>query len=485
MLLSGVTNRDIVGIGIDEVDLKLAHVRYSPAKKEVVNLLSRNISGLADDEISRIIGGSFRELKVKNPYIVDTIPSHLVMTKNIEVPSTDPREIKEIIGLQAGRHTPYSREEIIVDYINIGTSKHSYTKILLVIVGRNVIKRQFDLVEKAGLRLQKVSFAPESLAWAASRILKIETGDSPVNIIHIDGNSTDFSIVFKGTVVFVRSIPIGIQNMMSEKEKYEMRFVEEVKRSLDAYQGENIEKNPNMLVLTGAIEEVKSLETALTANLQLPVRAISYFKNLPISSGALRSASSAKRLSFLSVIAPLLAGEEIKVDLVPEEIKMRKSLEERGKDLIKTGIFILTVLVLICVISVSKIYFKSAYLKNLYTGYKTLNQEAEKLEKDFTRVSLVRNYLSGRGYSLEILSELHSIAPLELQIDDIRYDKEGKFNIKGTGDSMSTVFAFVNSMEKSIYFKDVKTKYTSQRKEETKDVTDFEITATLEKRAQP
>jgi hypothetical protein len=271
---------------------------------------------------------------------------------------------------------------------------------------------------------------------------------------------------------------------MSEKEKYEMRFVEELKRSLDAYQSENIEKSHNMLVLTGAIEEIKGLEATLTDNLQLPVKAIPYFRNLLISDEALKAASLAKRLSFLNVIAPLLAWEEIKVDLIPEEIKLRKSLEERGKDLIKTGIFILTVLGLICIILISKIYFKSAYLKNLYASYQTLNQEAEKLERDFTKVSLVRNYLSGRGYSLEVLSELHNIAPLELEINDIRYEKEGKFNIKGTAESMSTVFSFVDNMEKSKYFKDVKTRYTSKRKEGSKDMTDFEIVSTLEKRTE-
>ena len=114
-------------------------------------------------------------------------------------------------------------------------------------------------------------------------------------------------------------------------------------------------------------------------------------------------------------------------------------------------------------------------------SYRTLNQEAEKLQRDFTKVSLVRNYLSGRGYSLEILSDMHNIAPLELEINDIRYDEQGKFNIKGTAESMSTVFSFVGNMEKSKYFKNVKTRNTSQRKEGSKDVTDFEIVSVLEK----
>ncbi len=473
--------REFVGLDFSSNNLKVAHVRDSLNKRELVNVLSRNISGLNDDDLSGVIRASFGELKAKNPSIINIIPAHMVITKNIEIPSTDDKEIREIINLQAGRHTPYSREEIIVDYINIGTYKHSYSKILLVIIARNVVKRQYDILGKAGLKLERVLLAQESLSWSVPKILKIETQDSPASIVHIDEGFTDFSIVFKNKVLFIRSIPIGTQHLTAEKEKYQIRFLEEVKHSLEAYQNEDIEKSPNLLVLTGAIEELNDLEATLTNNLHLPVKVMPYFRNLTILDAALKAASAVKHLSFLNVIAPLLVWEEMKVDFIPEEIKLKKSLEERGKDLIKTGIFILTLFVLLFFILGAKIYFKSAYLKNLKAGYPTLNQEAQKLEKDYSRVGLVRNYLASRGYSLEVLTQLYNLLPLDLELTDIRFDEQGKFSIRGTADIMSSVFSFVDNMGKSKYFKDVKTKYTTKRKDGLKDVTDFEIGALLNK----
>ena len=479
--LFGSSKRELVGIDFSSHILKLAHARVYPNKREIVNLLNRDIAGLTDAEIPKIIRAGFNDLAAKDPNIINTIPSNLVMTKNIEIPSIDPGEIREIINLQAPRHTPYSREEIIIDYIDIGTYKHSYTKILLVIVARNVIKRQFEILDKAGIKLESVLLAPESLAWSIPRLLKVETEDSPVSILHIDEGFTDFSIVFKNKVVFIRSIPIGTQNLLDEKERYEMRFIEEIKRSLEAYQAEEIERSPNALVLTGAVEELKDLETILNNNLQIPAKIIPYFRNLTISDKALKAASMVRYSSFLNIIAPLIGWEEMKVNLIPEEIKIKRSFEERGRDLIKTGIFTLTVFVLIFSILISKIYFKSSYLKNLNNKYQTLNQETEKLERDFSKVSTIRNYLSNRGYSLEVLTELHSVAPLDLELNDIRFDEQGKFSIRGTAESMSTVFSFVDNMKKSKYFEDVKTKYTTKRKDGLKDVTDFEITALLNK----
>ena len=45
---------------------------------------------------------------------------------------------------------------------------------------------------------------------------------------------------------------------------------------------------------------------------------------------------------------------------------------------------------------------------------------------------------------------------------------------------MSSVFAYVNHLEKSSSFKTVKTKYTSKKKVDGQDLVDFEIAAVLE-----
>ena len=120
---------------------------------------------------------------------------------------------------------------------------------------------------------------------------------------------------------------------------------------------------------------IVNLETVLNNNLQLPVKMMPYFRNLTISNESLKAASMVRYSSFLNVITSLISWEEMKVNLIPEEIKIRRSLEERGRDLIKAGIFTLTVFVLIFSILISKIYFKSSYLKNLNNKYQTLNQE--------------------------------------------------------------------------------------------------------------
>lgn len=477
----GIKPKELIGIDLSANFLKIAQVKILPNKKELVELSSRRILGLSDDELARLVAMYFSGLKTKNPSIINVIPSSLIITKNIEIPSTDPKEIREIINLQAGRHTPYSREEIAIDYINIGTYKHSYTKILLVIVARKVIKRQFEIFYKAGLKVDKVVLATEGLARFISKTAGLDTLDLPCAIVYVDDNSTDFIVIFKTKAIFIRSIPIGAEQLISGREKYEARFTDELKRSLEAYQSENIEKNPNTLILTGAVTELKYLEGVLNDSLHLPVRAVSQIKDFSISERASKEIGGARDFSFLNVIAAVSTHEELNVNLIPDEIKLRKLVEERGRDLIKTGILVLAIFVLLFSLLISKIYFKSAYLKKLDVKYSQINKEARELEENHGKINAVKKYLQRRGYGLEVLTELYGIMPLDLKLAEIKFEEQGKLTVRGTAESMSLVFSFVDTMEKSKYFKDVKTKYTTKRKEGLKDFTDFEITCQLER----
>ncbi|TBR17343.1 hypothetical protein EPO66_02895, partial [bacterium] len=239
--------------------------------------------------------------------------------------------------------------------------------------------------------------------------------------------------------------------------------------------------NPNILVITGSLPEMRELEMALGEATHIPVRNIPYLKGFPVSSSLLQSASLPKNASFFGIAAPILSYDEVRVDLVPEDIKLKKLIEQRAKDLMRTGVLALVFFVLIFFILITKIYFKSAYLKSLDSRFKVLNTEAQKLESDFEKISLMKNYLFNRGFSLEVLTELYDVSGLDLELNDIRFDEQGKFSIRGTAESMSAVFSFVDSMEKTKYFKDVKTKYTTKRKEAGRDLTDFEIVCDLKK----
>lgn len=481
---SALNTKEYIGIYCSASRLKIAHVQAVFNKKELAHLASHSIAGAAENDLVKIIKRSFDECKAKNPDVLCIIPAQAVITKNIEIPSTEAREIKEIINLQAGRHTPYSREEIIVDYIDLGAYKNSYTKILLVIITANSIKKQLDLLDKAGIKAKRVVFAMEGMACFLQKILQVESNSFPVALIHIDEGWTDFAVIARNKPVFLRNIPIGAECLIQEKEKYEAKFIEELKKSLEAYQSEDIEKMPQLVAVTGATEELTDWQPALQAAFYMPIKYVSYFKSEIITPAFFRQAAGiTKKVSFLDVIAPLFAREEIKVELIPEEVRLKASLEERGRELIKTGILIFAIFILIFFLCLSMLYGKNSYVQKLGEKYRQLNQEAQELRKDSDKNDLIKKYVLHHGVSVELLAVLYEIVPIEAELNDIRFEKQGKFLIRGAAASRSTVYDLEDAMRKSKYFTEIKIGQTSSRKEGAKDVIDFEITSSIAARA--
>lgn len=474
------SSQDFIGVDLNEDHIKLAHLHITSLKREVVHLVSQEVRGMTDDDVTEFVQKTISSLRLKNPRVFLTVPLGVVITRTIEIPSQDPEEIREIVNLQASRHTPYSRAEIIIDMMSLGIVRESYTKVLLVIVPKDAVVRQIQILEKAGLNLEKVFFSPEGICQACSKILAVESSDAVTGIIHMDAGFTTFEVVQRNKILFLRGISIGANQLLDEKEVYVDRFVEELQKSLESYVSDELGPMPSTLLLTGVVSEVTELDDLFNETLHIPLKHQAYFNYFSISSAAKQVAAAAKRVSFFNVIAPLLLYDRMKLDLVSDERKLKIHLEERGRQMVKTGALSLTLLTLVFALLVSKVYFKSAYLHKLMDRYDPVRRDAHALEEAYGKTQAVKDYLATRGESLDTLTELYDTLPLEVKLSEIKYEDGEKFLVKGTSATMGAVFNFVSNLEKSDRFTGVKTKYVNSRNDNGVDVADFEIDALIQ-----
>lgn len=473
---------NILALDFSTDNLKLAFLNNSGVKKEISTILNRDIRGATDQEIARIIRSFYANPEFRGSSVVDLLPSPAVITKNIEVPSKDPQEVEEMVNLQASRFTPYAREDIIFDYLSIGVYKRSYTKLLLVTASRTLIKRHLDILNQAGIHCERIFFSPESIASFAIGAAKVSMEGQVSAVIHIDAGFSDFMVAVKDKSVFVRGIPIGADHFIQDKAQYQARFIEEAKTSLEAYSAEDIERPPQLLILCGVSETAKELKSLLSENLRLPTEVISYLDYLPVKVDALTKGAALKTISFLNVTAPLISAIPNKINLVPEEIKFRKILEEKGKDAINTGALVTAFCMILFAIVASNIYFKRTQLKKILFQYEAKHKLAQGLETDFNKIQQVRSVLNRRGFSLAVINELYEILPDNIRIEDIRFDLiQDRFSLRGSAETRNAHSTFLEALNKSDYFKDVNNKYATKRSEGDKDVIDFEIVSNLRK----
>ncbi|MDE2028177.1 MAG: pilus assembly protein PilM [Candidatus Omnitrophica bacterium] len=406
--------------------------------------------------------------------VICVVPASAATAKTIEVPSTDPEEIKSIINLQASRYTPYSREEVLISYINLGLNLSNNTRLLIVIVHRDLVKEKLDILERAGLDVEKVIFAPEAQARFYARALNLKKDAASVGVVDFSLNSSSCISVANSTLSFLRHFPIGIKAVMQGGDTV-AKMQEELKKSMDAYvQEEGNEALSTYIVTTPTLNNVlPGLKESLGVAFQ-----VNAFLNFIKCGTDVRKKLQGDFAddSFLDVIASAATAGKCEINLMPEEMILKKTVDRQSQEVSKAGVAAVIIMVLIGIILMSNIYFKDTYLnKNLKQQFAPQISEVQKLQGQMNKTKLVREYIKDRMVSLDIIRQLYAITPTTIYLRDITADEDGTVTIDGVADSMSLVYSYVKMIDDSTSFKEAKLKSASTKKDNGKEVGTFEI----------
>jgi len=408
--------------------------------------------------------------------VVCTIPANAATAKNIEVPSTDPEEIKSIINLQASHHTPYSKEEVLISFMNLGVNAANNTRLLLVIVHRDMVKERISVLEKAGLNADKIIFVPEAQARFYSKALNFKKETPACGVVDFSLNTTSYMVINKGALVFVRSIPVGIKNFMESPEGVG-KLQEELKKSIDSFTQEDGSDVPNAYVVTTDLEAVHHILPALKENLNsefIPNPFVNFIKGPRALRQKLQSDFGDD--SFLDVIACAVMAAKCEVNLMPEEMVLKKTVERQSREATKAGVAAVFIMVLIGAMIMSNIYFRDAFLnKNLRAEFAPQRIQAQELQERMNKAKVVRSYIKDRMVTLDVIHELYAMTPHTIYLNSVMMDEDGTVTIDGISDSMSQVFSYVKALDDSAMFQEAKTKSTATKKDNGKDVATFEI----------
>ena len=467
-------DRDYLSICLTEQFIKVAQVKSAGG---VVKVARRNLTGATGDALTRELKTALAGFNPKKTHVLCVIPASVATTKNIEVPSVDPEEIKSIINLQAARHSPFSRDEILVGHINLGSYQANFTKVLLVIVNRNVVKERLKIFESAGLETHKVVFEPEGIARFYAKALNIKRDSAPVGIIDVGAQSTTVIIESRGTAAMCRSIPIGMGALASQGAEARDKLIVEIKTSLDSYRDEDIDKTPAYFILTSSQSIVKDLQPSLASVVGTPVQVTSFIDQLKAGGGLKKKLEKDFAEDTLTdVLAPAISAGRCEVNLIPEEILMKRSVEEQSREAMIAGVLVVVILMLVGFILGAKNYFKETFLKqNLRAKYAGQHEEVLKLEEELRKTKMVRELLNSRLSSLKILRGLYAVITKDIYLNSINETEDGVITINGIAETTSRVYAFVSSLSESKFFDGVKTKSTASKKDRGKDMVAFEI----------
>ena len=475
------SNKIVTVLEIDENWLKAIQAEISPNEKRICRMLVKKISTISEDTLINIIREISKELKIDQKHLIISLPAHFATIRNPEFPSTNAEEIKNMVELQIGKQTPYSTSEIVSDYQIVYASPDGYSRVTLVIVHRDIINRYFRILEKAGLKTDRITLNSEGALNWYYLAFKNKIENSPFLFIDIDYTSSNLVFILQNKIIFNRVISLGFSQSAEDIDKWHKDFIEEVNRSFYAYQNEMINKEITKIIISGSERLTSKLnDNLLKDSFKLPVEIAGQFKNIYATKETLDLyGGDLKDVSLSSLIGFAFVYNKDGISLLPQEVRMERSMKKRAKGLYFLGIFLAFILIVISGIFLEKIYNKESYLNKLKKKTASIKDRADKLSGMMKKIQITKARSDARGSVLNMFYEIYRVISPDIYLSSVSFDGKHSVTLRGSSSVMSEVFKFVNELEKSDYFDNVKTKYVSKNLVEGKEVVEFEIVCPL------
>lgn len=481
--IKGIVKKPVVVIEMSNDWLKMAENSVFHGNRYLTKL---GFMKLADIEgsVARAIAKMFNGMKLSKQYVVAYIPRHLVTVRILELPSADPKEVSDMVNLQISKQTPYSKEEIVSAYRTISTEREGYTKVMLVIAQHSIVKERLEALQKIGVYVQKVALSTEGVYnWFSIAYMLSTKSDLQTSILlDIDSNCSDFIIIHKGRLVFTRSISIGANYLLDEPDKWRDKFIEELKHSVELYQMEERDIKIAKIFLAGASRNIGYIDVVLSSALDIPTESIDPIRNIRIKSDTkILQNDRFKYISTSPLFGVAIKHKELEIDLTPNEIQVQRLMDEKRKNLTKTGILSISIIMMGSILFLINIYSKNLYLAQLKTKISQIEKKAGEVEKMRAKINLIEKRLDAKGASINLLNEIFQLVPREIYLTYVNIEEKQRIVLKGSAFAMSDVFRFVTILENSPMLTNVKTTYITTQKDKKTEYAEFEITCSYEK----
>ncbi|MFH1395026.1 MAG: PilN domain-containing protein [Candidatus Omnitrophota bacterium] len=447
-------------------DIQISGLEVKALKSNSPEEVTKVVSSIIDEKI-------YKKFK---PFVL-SIPRNQATLRNLKFPAKDKKELDDIVNLHLTQEVPYSREEIIHNYEIIEKDAAGFTNIILGIMHRQTLIKQFTVFEKIGLYPDNVLLGTFGVMSFLIRGRFAKNGDTSLKAcVNIGEEFTDFFVFKETTILFTRSIAINGESL--KRETNIKKFASELRQALIVSRIGRTEKIENLYV-TGIRDINPKLAETITGVLNIKVEIIDVFNVIGTLKGVKNIETILKNVSISAMLGISSDPLTSKFNFVLPEAKMRRDVREMTKNLFVMGGIIIYLLVVFLLFFMSKLYTQESYLNKITSEIKKLQQTNKSSMRALEKIKTLQIFMRYKDSFLYYYYELAKIVPENITIDRFTYNKKKEISLVGKGTDMGEVFKFVRNLNSSGIFGEAELRYSRKASKESGDYNEFNITCNI------
>jgi len=392
-----------------------------------------------------------------------------ITVRRVDLPSQDPKEIEQMLGLYLMRQIPYHKEEVCWAYQNLGFDGVSNSHLILAVALKNVFKNVVSSFTSINILPESILMSSQGLLYYAADACKDKALlQNSYLILDIDANYSDLVLVYGHKLGSSVVIPQGVEQLKNEQEKE--RFAVELKQALVALNNEIPDAKCDRLFLTGAaIGQLILVESVLAKDFNLKAQYISSKEYDSFALSGARGISLSAVLGFSSQISK----DDIK--FVIPELQIKKEMKSKARQLMILGVVLVYILISLGGIALLRLIQQQLSAVNLKARVVSLSKETKKLDDITNKLKIAKQYVDPKSSVAASLYSLNRLCPDSITITNFNWELQKGLSFRGYARQIPDILAFTNTLSNSESFKGAQNRYTRRRKLKDKDVVDFEV----------
>ena len=454
-----------------------------------------------------------------------SIPGNKVIFKRLSLPSPTEENLKEVLGFEMDRYTPFTLEDVYFDFkIVKRDEERNLIDVLLMVVKKEVVEYYLKLLQRINIKVRGIEVTSTALynaivkkgqgrkngldkgwvikssewlkarSWGKKLVAPLDrfiskggseetlAEDSTRFLVHIADNGCELGVVRDNALIYSRSFDWSQKGREAVNDEAVKEQADEILAEIETTRlsmGDDSPEIPQLIVsgngvdqnLIDHLEEQENMDARLMNNLNINMGDIR--EEIPCLSAAIGLALKG------------LKGVALDVNFIPRELRPKR---KKNWSLI-CGVAVMVLFLLgISSFTISFFVKERIYLTELSERIDALKGRVKEIERMQGEIADIENKMGsvekikvGDISKLKILKELTQIIPEEMWLTRFSYNEkkgERKVDLSGYAEAASEIIPI---LEESELFEDVKFK-SSIVKDKRSDKEKFNVTATVSSR---
>ena len=410
------------------------------------------------------------------------IPSDKTLMRVVDLPTSDPAEMKNMVELQVDKFSPFPVEHMAVA-LEVLSQKEKTSRVLIVAIQREIVETFGRALGPAGLLPRWIDV--QVMGWW---FLLKEQGEIPEKgrkvILLLEKTGTELIVCQDGIPVVFRSLGSG--QGLSEEDFF-TELADETAYTLTALEAERgVADGVKLGLWYGAVKTPPKLiaPDAVPLKVQPPAG-----DPPAVLMEKLRAACGVEMDSrSLDSLPPLTEGLARRVavkgdtllNLAPPEWRAQEHGRRTKKSLLIASIAFLVVWLAGVSVFTGGLKVQENRRNQLKLSVAVLEKSATKVKELKDKITMFEQYADRTRSALECLREISALLPQGVDLSSFSYKKGASVSLRGECSTPEPIYSYVQALQQSPLFTAVKTEgVRSKMGQSGVQKSEFSLTASL------